>query len=169
MTKSSLDNLNKRYTEQQVKKTGVQLEKVKQNLVRNTALTRSVAEDQRLKRERFARKVQDAKTNPLTMLSPRAYTKILLAQPLITEPCNSKEEEAQVYRNMKAIMEKNKKLAISEGHQRQVMQSLERGNVASTHYYQQDLAFKMIKITDLNHECWNLTDTVQAAYGYLLD
>jgi hypothetical protein len=27
----------------------------------------------------------------------------------------------------------------------------------------------MIKITDLNHECWNLTDTVQAAYGFLLD
>lgn len=66
-------------------------------------------------------------------------------------------------------MMKNKNLPISEGHQRQVMQSLERGNVASTHYFQQDLAFKMIKITDLNHECWNLTDTVQAAYGFLLD
>jgi len=44
-----------------------------------------------------------------------------------------------------------------------------RGNVGSTLSYEQDLAVKMIKITDLNHECWNLTDTVQAAYGYLLD
>lgn len=35
-------------------------------------------------------------------------------------------------------------------------------------YFKQDLAFKMIKITDLNHECWNLTDSVQGAYGYIL-
>jgi hypothetical protein len=39
--------------------------------------------------------------------------------------------------------------------------------VESVPYYLQDLAFKLIKMNDLNWSNWNLTDTVQEVKKFL--
>ena len=43
---------------------------------------------------------------------------------------------------------------------------MERANVSSIPFFKQDLPFKLVKLNDVNHEQWNLTDTVQAVYAY---
>lgn len=48
-----------------------------------------------------------------------------------------------------------------------LLRSMDRANFASMPPYKSDLSVKMIKLNDVNHENWNLTDTVQAVYSYL--
>jgi len=37
---------------------------------------------------------------------------------------------------------------------------MDRANVGSVPYWQQDLPFKLIKLNELNYENWNDTDTM---------
>ena len=45
--------------------------------------------------------------------------------------------------------------------------ALERANVESIPYWQQDLGFKLIKMNEINFVYWNLTNSVNKVYQYL--
>lgn len=103
------------------------------------------------------------------MESPRAYAEKILSQPQLTEPFITEKQKEKVFENLKQMVEERKNIAITKKHEQKVKQACERGNMSSIPYFDQDIAFKMIKITDINHEFWNLSNTVQTAYNYLID
>lgn len=96
----------------------------------------------------FQDKLSNAKKDPVALLSPRRYARMLLERPII------KEDQMINIRN--AGLGKS----ISEAEMVSLQRALERGNIASVPYYEQDLVFKLIKLNEINFESWKYSDVV---------
>lgn len=121
---------------------------IENRIKKETAMTKAV-ETERLATMLYQeRKLKASRKDPKVMLSPRAYSQLILQRPII------KEHE------LKSIMESGLHKKLDPEHLEVVNRAIERANVASIPYWQQDFPFKLIKLNELNYEHWQLSDTM---------
>ena len=68
---------------------------------------------------------------------------------------------------MKSIRDAGLGKVLSDTDKESLQRAMDRGNIDSVPYYEQDLVFKLIKLNEIDFESWKYSDVVQSVQRYL--